>query len=211
MSVELLFAVIGQVRLDTLIGSLQGRDNACRDDTSVDCWVTKLIHALQESVDRAGGELRIDGGKFAQRLAQHGDDFRHKHTWRGYFHLTVGVGGLYSDPAYDGGAQRRPTPLIAEQVGFGYASPSLWGDRLTFKVGAAASGILYRALLDSEESNAIMLHPVLLALDIGDLVEAYLSPAMVMLYPPDGDRPGAVRWGFSAGLSVPLSAYLERL
>ncbi|MEZ4401927.1 MAG: hypothetical protein R3B06_17995 [Kofleriaceae bacterium] len=211
MSVELLFAVIGQVRLDTLIGSLQGRDNACRDDTSVDCWVTKLIHALQESVDREGGELRIDGGKFAQRLAQHGDDFRHKHTWRGYFHLTVGVGGLYSDPAYDGGSLRRPTPLIAEQVGFGYASPSLWGDRLTFKVGAAASGILYRALLDSEESNAIMLHPLLVALDIGDLVEAYVSPAMVMLYPPDGDRAGAVRWGFSAGLSVPLSAYLERL
>nr|MBP6845668.1 hypothetical protein [Kofleriaceae bacterium] len=145
------------------------------------------------------------------RLAQHGDDFRHKHTWRGYFHLTVGVGGLYSDPADDTGSQRRPVPLISEQVGFGLASPTLLGDRVTFKIGAAASGILYRALLDSEESNAIMLHPILLALDVGDLVEAYVSPAMIMLYPPQGDDDGALRWGFSAGLSVPLSAYLEKL
>lgn len=211
MSLELLFAVIGRVRLDTLIGSLQGRQNACAVDTSVDCWVTKLIHALQESVEKDGATIRVDGGKFAARLAQHGDDFRHKHTWRGYFHLTVGVGGLYSDPADDTGSQRRPVPLISEQVGFGLASPSLLGDRLTFKVGAAASGVLYRALLDSEESNAIMLHPVLFALDIGDLVEAYVSPAMIMLYPPQGDDDGALRWGFSAGLSVPLSAYLEKL
>lgn len=211
MSLELLFAVIGRVRLDTLIGSLQGRQNACAVDTSVDCWVTKLIHALQESVERDGNSIRVDGGKFAQRLAQHGDDFRHKHTWRGYFHLTVGVGGLYSDPVDVAGAERRPVPLISEQVGFGLASPSLLGDRLTFKVGAAASGILYKALLDGGESNAIMLHPVFLALDVGDLVEAYVSPAMIMLYPPDGERDAKLRWGVSAGLSVPLSAYLEKL
>ena len=211
MSLELLFAVIGRVRLDTLIGSLQGRSNSCKDDTSVDCWVTKLIHALQESVEKDGNAIHVDGGKFAQRLAQHGDDFRHKHTWRGYFHLTVGVGGMYSDPANDLGSSRRPVPIIAEQVGFGLASPTIWGDRMTFKVGAAASGILYRALLDSEESSAIMLHPVLFALDVGDLVEAYVSPATILVYPPSDGNDGALRWGVSAGLSVPLSAYLEKL
>lgn len=211
MSLELLFAVIGRVRLDTLIGSLQGRSNSCKDDTSVDCWVTKLIHALQESVEKDGNAIHVDGGKFAQRLAQHGDDFRHKHTWRGYFHLTVGVGGMYSDPANDMGSTRRPVPVIAEQVGFGLASPTLLGDRLTFKVGAAASGILYRALLDSEESSAIMLHPVFFAVDVGDLVEAYVSPATILVYPPSDGSDGALRWGVSAGLSVPLSAYLEKL
>jgi hypothetical protein len=66
-------------------------------------------------------------------------------------------------------------------------------------------------VLDSEESNAIMVHPIFFAVDIGDLVEAYVSPAMILFYPPDGDRDGAVRWGASVGLSVPLSAYLERL
>jgi len=211
MSLELLFAVIGHVRLDTLIGALQGKGNACAKETSVDCWTTKLIHALQESVERTGDELRIDGGKFAERLAQHGDDFRKKHTWRGYFHLTVGVGALNSDAVDDGSTERRNVPLLAEQVGVGYASPSFFGDRLSFKVGAAASGLLYRAVLDSEESNAVMVHPIFLALDIGELVEIYVSPAMLLLYPPTDTNDGTIRWGIAAGVQVPLSAYLERL
>ncbi len=216
MSLELLFTVIARVRLDTLIGALQGNADACANDASADCWTTKLIHALQESVERDGGQIRIDGGKFAERLANHGDDFRKRHTWRGFLHLTVGVGGLYTDPISDtaggqaGGSQRRGTPLIAEQLGVGLASPAFWKNRLTFKVGTAASGVLYRALLDSEESNAIMVHPVFLALDIGELVEIYASPAMLMFYPPSGDNAAALRWGASFGVSVPLSAYLER-
>jgi hypothetical protein len=32
-----------------------------------------------------------------------------------------------------------------------------------------------------------------------------------MVYPPTDGDDGALRWGVSAGLSVPLSAYLERL
>jgi len=102
-------------------------------------------------------------------------------------------------------------PLISEQIGFGIASPSFFGDRLTFKVGAAASGLLYRATLDSAESKAIMVHPMFFALDIGDLVELYVSPGMVMLYPPEEMRSTELRWGASVGISVPLSAYLERL
>ncbi|MBL0215380.1 MAG: hypothetical protein IPQ07_16030 [Myxococcales bacterium] len=70
MDLELLYAVIAHVRLDTLIGALQGRGNPCAHEGSVDCWTTRLIHALQESVEHEGGGIRIDGGKFAQRLAQ---------------------------------------------------------------------------------------------------------------------------------------------
>jgi len=211
MSLDLLFAVIARVRLDTLVGSLQGGGNACKRDGSVDCWTVKLIHALQESVEREGDLIRVDGGKFAQRLARHGDDFRRKHTWRGYFHLTVGFGAMRSDPVGDVGSDRRTVPLVSEQIGFGWASPGLFGDRLTFKVGAAASGILYRAVLDSKESKAIMVHPVFFAVDVGDLIEAYVSPAMILVYPPTDTEPTALRWGFSVGLSVPLSAYLEKL
>ncbi len=212
MNLELLYAVIAHVRLDTLIGKLRGPKNPCESEGSVDCWTTRLIHALQESVERSGdGGLTIDGGKFATRIAQHGDDFRRKHKWRGFLHLTVGVGALYSDPVGDMGAERRTVPLISEQIGFGLSSPSFFGDRLTFKVGAAASGLLYRAVLDSEESNSIMVHPFFIALDIGNLVELYVSPATLLLYPPEGDRSTSFRWGASAGVSVPLSAYLERL
>ena len=209
MSLELLFAVIARVRLDPLLGSLQSTDRAC--STKVECWTVKLVHALQESVEREGDQIRIDGGKFAQRLARAGDDFRREHTWRGYLHLTVGVGGLYSDPVGDAEDARRSVPLISEQVGFGIASPTFWRNRVTFKVGAAASGLLYRAVLDSEESNAIMVHPALLAFDVGDLIEVYVSPAMLLLYPPEGTRDTSLRWAFGAGLSVPLGSYLERL
>ncbi len=210
MSTELLFAVIARVRLDSLVASLQGGGRACARDASVDCWTVKIVHALQESVTRDGDQLRVDGGKFAQRLAAHGDDFRRRHRWRGFFHLTVGVGAMSSTPP-DADAARRNVPVVAEQVGFGWASPSFWRHRLTFKVGAAASGVLYRALLDSRESDAIILHPLLLAVDVYDLVEVYVSPATVLVYPPTDDRATAVRWGVSAGLSVPLSSYLERL
>ena len=212
MNLEMLYAVIAHVRLDTLIGALQGDGNPCKNEGSVDCWTMRLVHALQESVEQDGtGGLRIDGGKFAQRLAQHGDDFRRRHKWRGYLHLTVGVGGLYSDPLEDTVDTRRTVPLISEQIGVGLASPSVFGGRLTFKVGVGASGLLYRAALDSAESKAIMVHPLFFAVDIGELVEAYVSPGMVLLYPPEDGRGTQVRWGFSAGISVPLSAYLERL
>ncbi len=212
MSLEMLYAVIAHVRLDTLISSLQGGGDPCKHEGSVDCWTTRLVHALQESVEQDGsGGLRIDGGKFAQRLAQHGDDFRRHHTWRGYLHLTVGFGALYSDPLGDTDDTRRSVPLVSEQIGAGMASPTFFKDRLTFKVGIAASGLLYRAVLDSAESNAIMVHPLFFALDIGDLVEAYVSPGMLMVYPPDEGRGTQLRWGFSAGISVPLASYLERL
>ncbi len=194
---------------------VQGGGDPCKREGSVDCWTTRLVHALQESVEEDGsGGIRIDGGKFAKRLAQHGDDFRRHHEWRGYLHLTVGVGGLYSDPIDTGMTatnERRTVPLISEQIGAGLASPTFFGERLTFKVGMGASGLLYRAALDSAESNAIMVHPIFFALDISDLVEAYVSPAMLMLYPPEDGRDTQVRWGFSAGISVPLSAYLDRL
>ncbi len=211
MSLDLLFAVIGKVRIDTLIGSLQGKGNACKHENSVDCWTTKLIHALQESVQRDGNELRVDGGKFAERLAQHGDDFRKRHTWRGYLHLTVGVGALHSDALGDADSERRTVPLISEQVGLGFASPSFGGDRFSFKFGAAASGLLYRAVLDSAESKAVMIHPLFFAIDIGELIEIYASPAMLMLYSPEDGRDGKIRWGASVGVNVPLTAYLERL
>jgi TPR repeat protein len=215
MTVDLLFGVIARVRLDTLVSSLQGGGNACKDDRSVDCWTVKVVHALQESVEYDGTSIRVDGGKFAARLASHGDDFRRKHKWRSYFHLTVGVGALSShasDTAPVGGAEaRRSVPVIAEQIGFGWASPAVWKGRLTFKFAAAASGLLYRAVLDSKESKAIMLHPAFVAVDVYDLVELYVSPATILVYPPDNGANAQIRWGISAGLSVPLSAYLERL
>lgn len=98
MNSDLLFAMISRVRLDSLITSLASRSKQpCRKGgRATECWAVKVIHALQESITRDGDLIRIDGGKFAERLASHGDDFRRQNKWRSYFHLTVGFGGLYS-------------------------------------------------------------------------------------------------------------------
>jgi hypothetical protein len=103
----------------------------------------------------------------------------------------------------------RFTPLISEQIGFGWATPTFWGDRLTFKVGIAASGILYRMLLDNAESNAVMGN-AFIAIDVYDLIEVY-GAATVLAYPPSDTAGSHVAPGVSFGLSVPLSAYLDRL
>lgn len=215
MNVDLLFTIISEVRLDSLISSLA--DNAEKpcdnNDGGYECWTFKIIHSLQESVKRSGGTISLDGGAFAKRLASHGDDFRRKHQWRGYFHLTVGLGGLYSnvpDAMQTAGSDsRRTVPLVGEQIGFGWASPTFWDDAMTFKTGVYGSGILYRAALDSSESNAIMVSPFI-ALDVFDLVELYAGP-MALFYPPTDTSGASLEWGAAAGVTVPLSSYLDRL
>ena len=215
MDVDLLFTVISKVRLDSLLTNLAAEGtNLCANGRGAECWTFKVVHSLQEAIQRDGGAIHIDGGQFAKRLASHGDDFRRKHKWRGYFHLTVGLGGLLSTNPPVVGDERmsegsRIVPLIGEQIGFGWASPTFYHDTFTFKFGGYGSGILYRAALDSSESNAIMAS-TFVALDLYDLVELYAGP-MMLFYPPVGDKGAAVRFGVSAGLTVPLNAYLEKL
>jgi len=212
MPLEQLFAIIGRVRLDSLVTSLLS-DSPCANEDRAECWVFKIAYSLQEAITRDGDTIKIDGAEVAKRLAKFGDDFRRREKGRWYFHLTVGVGSLFSPPPPDpaGGMSEdlRFTPIIAEQVGFGYASPAVWKDRLTFKVGLAASGVLYRVLLDNEESNAVM-GLGFLAVDIYDLVEIYAA-GTVLAYPPSDTSDARVEPGVAFGLSVPLSAYLEKL
>jgi hypothetical protein len=204
MSVELLFGVLARVRLDTLLTSIDA--GSCTSATSVECWTVKVVHALQQSIVVDGTKIKVDGGQFVKLLATQGDDFRRTQKWRGFLHLTVGAGVLASEPA--GGMEaRRGVPVIAEQVGFGIASPTQ--GKLTFKFGIAASGVLYRAIVDSVESDAIMLHPGFVAVDIADLIEVYATPT-ILFYPPTGSSGTEIHGGFSMGVNIPLSAYLER-
>ena len=215
MGSDVLFSIIAKVRLDSLITTLASKaKNPCtKKEAGTECWTVKVIHALQESIETQGNTVRIDGGKFAKRLARHGDDFRRRHIGGTFFHLTIGFGGLYSkDPPNTmsaGSGKNRWVPLIGEQIGFGWATPTFWHDRLTAKFGIYASGILYRMLLDSSESEAVILSPFA-AVDVFDLVELYAGPTL-LIYPPIGDTSIGAKFGFSAGLTVPLGAYLEKL
>lgn len=213
MPLEQLFAIVGRVRLDSLVTSLIS-DEPCAEEDRAECWVFKIAYSLQEAITRDGDSIRIDGAEVAKRLARFGDDFQRRNKGRWYFHLSVGVGSLWSPPPEDAampgaGDGLRFTPLIAEQVGFGWATPAVWHDRLTFKAGLAASGILYRVLLDNEESNAVM-GSAFVAVDVYDLVEVW-GAATLLAYPPLDGADARVEPGVSVGLSVPLSAYLERL
>lgn len=219
LDADVLFSMISRARLDSLVSSLEAdaKRRPCESkESGTECWTVKVIHALQESVQRDGDIIKVDGGVFAKRLAVHGDDFRKKNRWGSFFHLTVGFGGMYSSkpPEMDAtGAliegKNRMVPLVSEQIGFGLGSPTFWRDTLTMKFGVFGSGILYRMVLDSTESNAVSLG-AFLAFDIHSYVELFIAPA-VMLYPPEGDRSITPRLGVSAGLSVPLGAYLEKL
>ncbi len=214
LDADLLFAIISKVRLDSLVRTLAGANNPCRNnDSGSDCWAVKVIHSLQESIERDGSTIRIDGGKFAKRLASHGDDFRRRHKWGHFLHLTIGIGGLYSQspPSVDGTGDSadRIVPMVSEQIGLGYASPTFWDDRFTFKVGGYVSGILFRTVVDSVESDAITLG-AFAAIDVYDLIELYVAPGL-MLYPPSGDNDIGTRFGVSFGMQVPLGSYLEKL
>jgi TPR repeat protein len=219
LDADVLFSMIARARLDSLITSLDAdpKRRPCeREESGTECWTVKVIHALQESVQRDGEIIKVDGGVFARRLAVHGDDFRKKHKWGSFFHLTVGFGGMYSKnpPEMDASGniidgKARTVPLVSEQIGFGIASPTFWGDKLTYKLGVYGSGILYRMVLDSTESNAVALG-AFMAIDIHNYVELFVAPA-VLLYPPEGERSITPRLAASVGLSVPLGAYLEKL
>lgn len=219
LDADVLFSMIARARLDSLVTSLDSdvKRRPCeRDEGGTECWTVKVIHALQESVQRDGDLIKVDGGQFARRLAVHGDDFRKKHKWGSFFHLAVGFGGMYSvgPPTMDSmgtlvDGEDRTVPVVAEQIGFGLASPTFARDTLTFKVGVFGSGILYRMVLDSTESNAVALGGFV-AFDIHNYVELFVAPAL-MLYPPEGERSITPRFAVSAGLQVPLGAYLEKL
>lgn len=210
MSLEHVFAVVAKVRLDSLVTTLvdQSPCKGGRED-SAECWVFKVAYSLQEAIEQDGATVRIHGANVAQSLATFGDDFRKRHTWHAFFHLTVGAGGLVAPSMAAGSDEQRFSPLVTEQVGFGWASPAFWKDRLTLKLGLAASGILYRMVVDSEESDAIMATPFV-ALDVYDLVELNAGPT-VLFYPPSDASDSSIDLGFTFQASVPLTAYLERL
>lgn len=207
MPLEQLFAIVGRVRLDGLVTSLALGDSPCAKEDRAECWVFKLAYSLQEAISRDGNNIKIDGAEVAKRLADFGDDFQRRNKGRWYLHLTVGAGMMRTQPP--GGGGMRTAPMIAEQIGFGFATPAFWKDRLTLKFGLAGSGLLYRAVLDNAESDAVI-GSAFVALDVYDVIELY-GAANVLAYPPADGADATLKTGFSAGLSVPLSAYLEKL
>ncbi|MEM9190849.1 MAG: hypothetical protein AAGF12_16815 [Myxococcota bacterium] len=216
-TIGIMFELAAQIREEDVLAALGFNRrvlNACGEQPdSLGCWTVRIVQSLREAMRISNGSISIDGSVFRSTLAGLGDDFRAKHQWRVYFHLTVGLGEMMTFTEAPGEAPGtvdgfRLQPIINEQIGIGVASPSFWGDNFNFRVGAFASGILYRAVLDSAESEAVIFGGFA-ALDLYQLLEIYIAPSA--LFFPEVDEGSPVRFGLAIGAQVPLGDYLSRL
>jgi len=178
------------------------------------CWSFRILDGLKQAIEVDGKSVKLDGDALASVLADYGDKFSGDGGGL-YFHLTVGVGGLYArrppevdDDGVVSAGESKVVPFFSEQVGIGYRSP-LWGDVVRLKGAAVASGLLYRAVADGTESDAFIFG-LLGAVDLYELLELYVSPAL-MVYPSIEGETYGPKFGLSFGAQVPLGDYLMRL
>ena len=214
-----LFRLAAGVRDRDVLAALGFRRRfaeACEgeNEAGLTCWVVRILSSLREATQVRGSSIQIDGRLFRETLASLGDDFRTRHDWRWYFHLTIGLGQLATfgrTPGADPGLgnDARLSPFVAEQIGVGIASPAFCGDRCTFRFGAFGSGLLYRAVLDSAESDS-MIFGGFVALDLYQLLELFVAPS-VLLFPGEGSGFVEAQFGVAFGAQVPLSDYLAQL
>ena len=184
------------------------------DEGSLACWTVRIVLSLREAMVVGEGRIAIDGAMFRSTLATLGEDFRARTEWRPYFHLAVGLGQLGTFAAAPGSDPGTPDrfrihAIVAEQIGFGLASPSFAGDNLTFRTSLFLSGLLYRAVFDNEESDALILG-IVAAVDVYELLQLYVAPTL-LFFPGSDDSTAEILPGIAIGAQVPLGDYLSQL
>lgn len=218
-----IVAIVQRIEMTEMLAAFGIDMKSCNEgQDGAPCWGAQILRVLRDSIEANGNSLKVDGTKLADGLSTLGDDFKRRSKGGWYFHLTVGLGGIYAiappevvETTVNGVMTRsqvvgasRFAPLAAEQIGVGYASQTYAGDWVTLKAGGFASGLLYRATISSTESQAVM-GGLFGALDIKELVEVYAAGVM-MWYPSIGSSSYPLRPGFTVGVQVPLGDYLKR-
>jgi hypothetical protein len=214
ITVETMLVMLEHISPEDIVVSLgvaPARARWCdEDERGLACWLQRIIAVLREVTDVQDSRVAIDSNRLVRTLGALGDDFRRRREWRPYFHLTIGLGEMLSlTPRTGGGIDAAFVPVMSEQIGIGVASPSFARDRLGFRAGLFASGVLYRLVLDSQESNAFFFGGFA-ALDLYELLEVFIAPT-ALVYPPGEPNAPPVSFGIIAGAQVPLSDYLSRL
>jgi hypothetical protein len=213
ITVETMLVMLEHISPEDIVVSLgvaPARARWCdEDERSLACWLQRITAVLREVTDVQDARVTIDSDRLVRTLGALGDDFRRRREWRAYFHLTIGLGEMLTISPQPGGRfDTRFVPFMAEQIGIGVASPSFARDRLGFRAGLFGSGLLYRLVLDSRESEAFYFGGFA-ALDLYELLEVFIAP-VALVYPP-GTSGDSVGFGITAGASVPLGDYLSRL
>ncbi len=213
-----LFELASEIDEADVLRALGEDERAARsceiDEGSLACWTVRIVLSLREAMTIGEGRIAVDGAMFRSTLATLGEDFRARTEWRPYFHLTVGLGQLGTFANAPGTEPTmtdrfRLNALVAEQIGIGIASPSFADGKLTFRGAAFLSGLLYRAVFDNEESDALMVG-LAAAVDVYELLQLYVAP-MFLFFPGSEDSSTRVLGGLAVGAQVPLGDYLSAL
>jgi hypothetical protein len=217
MTIETMLYLLDQMNPEDIVVALgiapEVRAFCDEEEGSLACWVHRILLVLGEATDVSEDQVSVDPNRIVKTLGALGEDYRRRNDWRWYFHLTIGLGGMVSSlpPAVSptGAREVRFAPMMAEQIGLGYASPTFADGRFAFKLGIYGSGLLYRVVLDSEESEAFFFG-AFVALELYQLLEIFAAPAAI-IYPPQAGGDAHVSWALTFGAQVPLGDYLSQL
>lgn len=215
LTIETMLVMLEHITPEDIIvalGVAPARGRWCEEnERSLACWLQRIVSVLREVTDVQDLRVTVDSNRLVRTLGALGDDFRRRREWRAYFHLTIGIGEMFSIvPNGMGGVNTGFVPIMAEQVGIGVASPSFARDRLGFRAGLFGSGLLYRAVLDSQESDAFFFGGFA-ALDLYELLEVSIAPTVLVFPPGTGPASQPYSFGVMAMASVPLGDYLSKL
>ena len=202
-----IFATFSRLPPHDLLRALQlpaTEAAACGGDTPASCWGVRLVLMAQDAVTLDGTTLHVETEKVVDDLAAIVGS-RRAQRGKPYLHLAVGTGMLVN-PNYK--ASDEIHPLIAEQIGVGF---KICGGDVAFRLAAYGSGILYRFVLDSEESDGVMFGAAAI-LDVFGDVELHAGPAVLLKAGEGGlDVRDAADIVWTAGIQVPLEDYLAKL
>jgi hypothetical protein len=176
------------------------------------CLPSLAAHTVLDNIACDNDKCTFYSGKAIESLASNAGKFGGESTF--FYHLVIGYGTGFRMDKKEG--ESSAIPLVWEQVGGGVRLKNLtavkWIDSVVnklclhscdTKLGFFASGLLYRAVYDNEESDGVFVGPFF-AMDILDTIQLNASYYWNVV----GDD---TRHGPALSIFIPLDNYLSKL
>ncbi|MBU0483925.1 MAG: hypothetical protein KKB30_05370 [Proteobacteria bacterium] len=164
-----------------------------------ECLPLLISHAVLDNLEYDENENKFvfDSQGAISPIAEQAGSFGGKSDW--FFHLVIGMGSAQIDGQHT-------ISMTSEQIGLGYKFP--WArtrhDGIVTKMGAFASGLLYKPNIDGEDKDVTM-GGLFIAFDVLETVQLNLS--YYKGYTDDGES----FQGSAIGFFIPLGEYLAEL
>lgn len=205
LTVDDFYIALGRVRpteLARALGLSVDFDQECKHRGTWRCWSSRLAMLVHGALRLDDGVLTIDTGQVVKQVADAATASQRNEPCHWFLHAAIGTGLVNYDA-------ERWSPLIAEQIGLGI---NVGGNSTAYvRLAAYGSGLLYRYVLDSRESDGVMFGGALLV-DLYQLVELYGATGVTIVSGNDGpDDAADAYWMTAVGIQVPLGDYLSRI